>query len=421
MRATTRWPDVTTTTWFRLPRSLPRDGFWALADQGVVSLGTFLTSVLLARTLAPAEYGAFMLIFGTVLFLNSVQGSLIGFPLSIKGATADRDGLQQFTSTALALTSATALVLGVVVVLASIAVQRPEVAPWAVASMLLWQWQDCLRRALMAHVRHRDAIWGDALSFLGQAAILWLVSRIVGLTSELAFALVALTSGLSALVQSAQVGLRRPTMESLRLHALEFWILGRWLALSNFTSILTNQAFPWTLAYFHGLAASAEFQATANILGMTHPVLFSMSNLVVPAVARARSRQGMGVAWRTGSMYGAQAGLLLAPVFVVLMVWPDRVLATFYGSESPYAGLDSMLRLFVIVYCFRYGAFLVSAVLRGIEDGRGVFLGKLAGAAAALVLGLPLAALSVVASIGGAALSAASEVAVTAYLLRRAL
>ena len=415
MRTGTRGPDV------RLQRALPRASLWALIDQGVVSLGTFLTSVVLARNLSPAEYGAFILMFGTVVFLNGVQGSLIGFPLSIKAAAADQDGLEELTAAALALTAGAAVVLGVVVVAATVAVRRLEVAPWALLAMLAWQWQDCLRRALMSHVRHRDAIWGDALSFLGQAAILWLLSRGAALTSDLAFVVVAITSGLSAWLQSAQVGLRVPTSASLRKVGLEFWRLGRWLTLTNFTNILTIQAFPWTLAYFHGLEATAQFQAAANILGITHPVLFSMSNLVVPAAARARATKGTRAAWRAGSSYGAQAALLLVPFLVVLLAWPALVLEVFYGPDSPYVVLDGMLRLFVLVYCFRYASFLVGGVLRGLEAGRSVFLGQLVGAAAALLLGLPLAAWNAFAAVGGVAISAGSEVAATAVLLRRTL
>jgi O-antigen/teichoic acid export membrane protein len=128
---------------------------WALTDQGVVSLGTFLTSVLLARTLVPAEYGVFTLIFGAVIFLNGIQGSLIGFPLSVKAAKAEQRGVQELTTAALLLTTGLAVLLGLVV-----------------AAMVLWQLQDCFRRALMAGGRFRVAIDGDTVSFLGQAALL---------------------------------------------------------------------------------------------------------------------------------------------------------------------------------------------------------------------------------------------------------
>jgi O-antigen/teichoic acid export membrane protein len=420
-RADPQYHRLTTVRWAHVRRLVPRASLWALADQGVVSLGTFLTSVLVARNLPPAEYGVYILIFGTVIFLNGVQGSLIGFPLAIKGAAADREGLEEFTSAALALTGGLAVVLAVVVIGATIAVRRIELTPWALAALLLWQWQDCLRRALMSHGRYRDAMLGDALSFLGQAAVLWVISRVGSLSTELAFTVVAVTSGLSGLLQAAQVGLRVPTLASLRRCGLEFWSLGRWLMLTNFTNILTIQAFPWTLAYFHGLESAAQFQATANVMGVSHPVMFSMSNLIVPAVARARATDGVRAAWRVAAIYGGQAGLLLLPYFVLLLVWPDGMLELFYGADSPYLALEEMVRLFVLVYCFRYVVYVLGGVLRGLQAGQSVFLGQLAGALAALFIGLPLAAVSAIGAVGGVVISAASEALATAYLLRRAL
>ena len=62
-----------------------------------------------------------------------------------------------------------------------------------------------------------------------------------------------------------------------------------------------------------------------------------------------------------------------------------------------------------------------SGVLRGLQAGRSVFLGQLAGAVAALVLGLPLTAWNAFAAVVGVAISAGSEVVATAYLLRRML
>src|SRR5438105_3716105 len=119
--------------------------FWALVDQGVVSLGTFLTSLLVARTLPPTDYGAYVLIFGTVIFLNTLQGSIIGFPFSIKGASADQQGLGRLTGSAMLLTVGSALISGPVVFGAALIVRGAEIAPWAVAALVLWQCQDLLR------------------------------------------------------------------------------------------------------------------------------------------------------------------------------------------------------------------------------------------------------------------------------------
>src|SRR5271170_6186042 len=60
--------------------------FWAFIDQGVVSLGNFMATVMLARALKPGEFGIFALLFGSILFLNTVHAALVTYPLSIFGA-----------------------------------------------------------------------------------------------------------------------------------------------------------------------------------------------------------------------------------------------------------------------------------------------------------------------------------------------
>src|SRR5687767_3370998 len=70
-------------------------GGWALADQGVVSAGNFITGVLLVRNLEKVEYGVYFLIFGVLQFLHSLHQSLVTYPLSVRGAVSDQDDLRK--------------------------------------------------------------------------------------------------------------------------------------------------------------------------------------------------------------------------------------------------------------------------------------------------------------------------------------
>ena len=81
------------------------NGFWALTDQGAVSLGTFLTSVVLARSLPPAEYGIFALICGVIYFLNSLHSAVVTVPLIAKGACATESEIRGLAAGALVLTA----------------------------------------------------------------------------------------------------------------------------------------------------------------------------------------------------------------------------------------------------------------------------------------------------------------------------
>ena len=241
-----------------------------------------------------------------------------------------------------------------VVGLATYAMGRPELAPWAIITLCLWQFQETIRRVFMARLRHRVAALGDSISYLGQAVIIWACASHWGLSVNGALMIMAVTSVAAGLVQIIQHGVRWIGLAEIRHLAGVHWELGRWILMTNFVGVFLIQAYPWALAFFHGAAAAAEFQAVANILGITHPVDFGIGSLIYPAVAKMKSARGEKEAAKAGLGYGLQGGLLLLPFYFIMVCWPGWVLQLFYGADSHYLNLAGILRLFVICYSLGY-------------------------------------------------------------------
>ena len=62
------------------------NGLWGLCDHGLVSGVNFLTIVLVARAVTPAEFGAFVLAFTVILTTLTLQAALITRPHNVLGA-----------------------------------------------------------------------------------------------------------------------------------------------------------------------------------------------------------------------------------------------------------------------------------------------------------------------------------------------
>ncbi|HKX28132.1 MAG TPA: hypothetical protein VJ302_10590 [Blastocatellia bacterium] len=366
--------------------------FWALGDQGVVSLGTFLLSVILARALPPSEYGIFVLIVGLFNFLNSLHSALVVIPATTRGARAELAELRQTTSGALILTLLLILPQGAIVGLATWAMGRPELTLWAILVTILWQFQETIRRTFMIRLKHREAAWGDIISYLGRAALAWAWTSRGQISVKEALVIMALTSGIAALMQIVQHGLTWMPLSEVRRLALAYWNLGRWVLMTNSVALFLIQAYPWGLAFFFSTAAAAEYQAAGNILGMTHPIEFGIGGLIYPAVARARTDHGEQEAARVGFRHALQGGCLLLPFHLTLLLWPQGVLRLFYGADSPYLGLTGILRLFVLCYVLGYTANILVVILNSLERTRVAFLAQLASALTTLFVGLPMIA-----------------------------
>lgn len=391
---------------------------WSLVDQGVVSLGSFLLGLVLARSLSPAEYGVYALVWGALLFLRGFHTSLVTYPLSVDWAKTELGKRNALVGGSLALTVALGLPLMAAAAVATVVIGRPTLAPWAMAALLAGHFQETTRRALMAELRHRATVLGDAVSYLGQVGAIWAVVERWRLSVEAVFAAMALTSLVAGLIQLRQLGEPAWRAGELGTLAARCWQLGRWLALATLLSVFTIQVFPWTLGLVRGAADAAQYQAAANLLGVTHPLLFGLANLLVPAVAQAQVSGGLNASRRVVRWYGLLGAALLVPYLVVVWLWPDEALRLVYGMASPYTALATELRLFALGYAIIYVGQLAGAFLLGLEQSRASFWVTVACAVASVVVGMPLAAgYGVDGALAGLVVSRIVQVGVAAALI----
>ena len=370
--------------------TLNLQSFWAIADQGVVSLGNFLTTIILARALTPAAYGLWSVIFGLILFLNVFSASLINYPLSVRVAARD-DSTGQLINAALTLTAVLAVPQMLLLLVVSSVLAHSALGFAAGVCLVLWQLQEAARRALMARLAFSKTLSTDAISYLGQAAMVWLVAHNFRMSPEIAFAIMGFTCGVAGIVQLWLLGARRHGGLNLRTHALDFWSTGRWVLGSNLLANFNIQAGPWALFLLRGPADAAGFQAVSNLIGVSHPIMLSLGNFLVPAVARVRAKVGLMQARRVALGQATQAALLLMPLILALLIMPRPLLVLVYGGASSYIALDWPLRLLALTYVFTYWAMAIRFFLIAVESrNRAQFLFEVSWTALFVVLLIPL-------------------------------
>jgi O-antigen/teichoic acid export membrane protein len=369
-------------------------GFWAIADQGVVSLGNFFTTILLARSLTPELYGIWTVVFSLILFLNVLHASLITYPLSVRLASRDDADTGQLIIAALGLTAILWVPQAAILFGVCFLIGGPVLALWASIGLLLWQLQETTRRALMARLAFRTALFTDGISYLGQAGLLWLLVQKERLTPEIGFAVIGLTCGVAAIAQLMRLPVRIRKggggAAGVRDSARIFWATGHWVLGANLVTNFSIQAVPWALFLLQGPAETAGFQAISNLLGASHPVMLSLGNIVVPAAARARVKDGFQAARRVALRHTAQGGLLLLPYLAALLIFPGLLLSWFYGAGSQYVKLENSLRLLTVLYALHYISLALKFLLNALEKNRQHFMVEFCGSVLLVVVLVPL-------------------------------
>ena len=396
-------------------------GLATVFDQGVVSIGTFATHIILARTLPEHDYGQFALFLYVVLFLNMSHSALLVQPLSIRAGAMNVAALRPLTWTTLHGTLLAALPSSLVLLLVAAALGRVELAPLLLLATLSWQLQESLRRVLLCDGHRTRALPGDALRYLGQAgAVFWLARSE---TLDLASVLLCFTAFacLGAAVQFIQV-LALTDSEGERVTLRELWQKGRWLLLAGLAQASTVQILSWCLYALAGSESLARFRALATVVGLSNPVFIGLGNFLLPAIARWHAELGSvrDTVARARPVLLLGLGVLI-PAWGVCLIWPERVLSLAYGEASPYAALGYELRLAIVFMVTSFYATLVPSILAGLSLERGATQAQVVGLAVCILVAAPLIGLGgVVGAILASAIVNGGRVAFAFAILRRA-
>lgn len=395
-------------------------GLWAIIDQGIVSVGTFAVTVILARSLPASQFGVFGVLLGIQVMALTVHTSLIGIPLMVLTGRSTRQ--DHLPTVALGLAAVSTVPFAAAMTAAVVVLGRPGVLPWALLALLGLEIQEALRRSLMGRLQFRRVVSGDAVSYLGQAAGVAILAVVGRPTVGSALGIMGVSSLAAAAIQVWQVRPACNTQVFAPGTVEPFWRLGRALVGINGIGALTVQAVMWLLGAFQGVAAVGSYQALLAVVSPTNPMMIAANSIVTTRAANihkseagARREHELHVARR----YGIALGVPFAAYCVVLLAAPELALTVFFGSSSVYRSLAADLRIFVLFSVSQYLYFVFAGVLNARQDTGTLLRSQLAGAVVVPLAAPVIAAGSVGAAVAATALSAIARAAIAARGLLR--
>ena len=363
---------------------------WTLVDQCVVSGGNFLLNVLLARVLSEQDYGEFALFLGGIFLLRAIDYSLISYPLSVRLCVAKENERATLLGNTVLLAVALSLVLVVAMAVGTTILDEENILLPACLCYLCWQAQETSRRFLLAEFRYRAAVAGDGIAYVGQVLVIAFVLWTGSVTLKTALYAMSATFVFGALVHASKLQFARPNFAQIRQLAAEYISVGKWSLVSYELVLIRAQLFPWLLAAFAGLTATASLQAGLNLANTMNPIIFGIGNAIPQVAAHAYSTGGVLAASRAAYRYVLFG---LGPILVICaagLVVPHILLRAVYGDSSPYVGIVVGLQLLVVAGVFDYIAEMISKTLLGVQSGKLAFVVNVVAVAVALVLALTL-------------------------------
>jgi O-antigen/teichoic acid export membrane protein len=368
-------------------------GAWAVTDQALFALSNFALNVMMARWLAPREYGAFTLAFSIYLMLAPIHSALLVEPMIVFGSGKYRQALRGYirvlTGAHWWLTAGASLLL--VVVGLSLSVFGLPIAGYSVLGLaaanpfllllLLVRRSCCVRSEL--HLAASGGLFYLA-TLVGGA---YLLLRLGWLSSISAFALMAICSLIAAVWIKSRLtfGLDERVNPVRREIMAQHWEYGRWLLAASLVGSLVTQLYFLVLPVLHGLEGTATLRALMNLVVPATQTFTALSVVAVPSLVRTRNTPAFGrLVRRTFALYVIAA----VAYWLLLGLAHEQLIHVMYGGR--YAA-DSHLLWLLGLFPIAMGCLSIfESALRAQERSDQLFRGYSLGLACTVAVGLPL-------------------------------
>ena len=372
---------------------------FAISDQALFSGANFGLNILLARWLAPAEYGAFSLAYSVFLLFAVVHTALFIEPMMVFGSGKYQRVFANYVRVLLrahwaVMVPGTVLLFATAFVLGKLYSETARTAFMGLAlsgAAILLFW--LVRRVFYVLLQPAWGVLGGALYSVGVMACLWMLQATGQLSTATAFVSMGAASLLASLILFARFGttlLTRSTEPTLREVAADHWRYGRWAIASSAISWFPGSIYYALLPAWLGLEASAALRALMNFIMPVLQAIAALSMLLVPMLVRDRDHGGFSRMNRTMLLF-----LMLFCGGAVLyggVLWVARgqVFQLFYaGKYGQYAGWPYLLAaLLPLGTC---ATAVLGNGLRALERPDRTFWCYLGSVASALAAGIPLA------------------------------
>jgi O-antigen/teichoic acid export membrane protein len=268
-------------------------GAYSILDQALVSGANFALSVLYARWLSPDQYGLFAILLAMLLVAAGFHNALILEPMSVLGATQDKDS--PYLSSLVVLHAIVAMALGLVIASNGVffltrnaRIGRGLVVMGISLPLILSYW--LLRRMFYLSGDARRAAIVSLVYAISLGASLLIPRRLLSPATGLA------SMALASLVASAVAWKTIkpkwcPEAVSQLLHS--HWVYGKWVVGIAMLYWLTGPFFAPILGYYGGLASAANLRVADNLLAPLTQVIAALSLLSLPQLSTGVARSGV--------------------------------------------------------------------------------------------------------------------------------
>jgi O-antigen/teichoic acid export membrane protein len=389
-----------------------QQGYWAAADQGIISITNFIAAIILGRAVSPEEFGIYAVGFLMTRFVRAIQDGVIVQPLNSLGAVLDDAKFQEYAANTgllqiiLALLSAfSAASLGwLLTVLGNDVAGPTAMALWFL--LLTWQLQEFIRRAFYTRSEVMKAVINTGLASAVRIGVLWWWGTQDTLSGK---------AGLDAIGWGAVAAIILGLWQARGywvLHNIHLWQtfkqnwkFGGWIMGSSLANWVASELYPLLAAGLISFAAAGAYRALQNLVAPVHVLLRATDTFFTPRAAKVYHQSGFAGLSRMLKIIYLVAGVPIIGMLIIATLFPEPLLRLLYGET--YVVYSGSLFLMAIYYGLWYAYWPLQTAFKAVRLTSPIFIANIAAIICMFTIGIwGIQQFDIKGAIGGQALNA---------------
>jgi O-antigen/teichoic acid export membrane protein len=379
-------------------RTAVRDGSYVMIDQAMMSLGTFLASVLVARATTKEEFGIYVLGFSIISIALNLHRATVVLPFTVycprlgeaERKTYQASGLiHTILLSLLVMTTLALWFLGMDGRDSVIAAGMLDITPYLGLLLLPYLLREFMRSASLAQLQFLPSMLANVTASILMVALILTAFFMGGLTVKIAYASMAVAS----LVAVATLAWRQWDRMTIRLGMV--WkdfkrslTIGRWFIVNSLAFTVISQIYPWLILYFLDSSAVAAFGASLAVAGVMTPLLRGANAYMLPRMTHSLKGKDSTDLYR---IMKKSILVLMVPFgiwTVVGSLFAEPIMTFFYSDR--YHGYGILVSLLIVKTTIESISTPMTSALHAMERPNIATASLICGAMVSLIFGYPL-------------------------------
>ena len=372
-------------------------GGLALLDYGFYSGSNFLLGVLLARWMAPEQYGAYALAFSIFILVTFLYQALLLEPVSVFSSTTYSGNLRGYLKSNFWLhwgvSAVICLLLGATAIAAKVWWHSPASAmafAGITAATPFILIHALGRRSFYLKLSPGPAAFGSSFYCVLVVAGSFLIYRLGWLSAFSAFLVMGVAALVGGAIMAFQLNAKlEPATAPMHLSETwkKHWNYGKWALGTCIVGWIPTYVYIPLVSKISGLAVTAELRALMNLGGPVLQTYAALSILFLPLAARVQSSEGREGAKALTQKLTALFIVGALAYWMVLIPLRRPIFNLLYGGK--YMDASSLLPLLAAETVIWSAALGPAIVLRAMEFPRSLFFANGAASVVAILFGIP--------------------------------